>query len=76
MDKLENKYYSLFMKLDKLNNTEDIESSHILQDKLYRKFIKDICNDKLSSLEDIQKIADYMNKYVVKYDKEKNRWYA
>lgn len=76
MDQLENKYYSLFMKLDKLNNSDDKIFSHMLQDKLYRKFIKDICNNKLSSLKDIQKIADYMNKYVVKYDKEKNRWYA
>jgi len=76
MDKLENNYYSLFMKLEKLNISDNIEDAHILQDKIYRKFIKDICNNKLSSLEDVKKIAYYMNKYVVKYDKENTRWYA
>jgi hypothetical protein len=48
MDQLEKKYYSLFIKLEKLNNSHYVEDSHILQDKLYRKFIKDICNNKLS----------------------------
>ena len=44
----------------------DNERSHILQDKIYRKFIKDI--------EDIKIIALLINKHVVKYDK--GRWYA
>ena len=36
MDKLEEKYNSLFMKLEKLNQDSDNEYSHILQDKIYR----------------------------------------
>ena len=38
------------------------------------KFIKDICNDKFTTFEDIKKIANDMNKNVVKHDK--GRWYA
>ncbi len=73
MDELENKYNLLFIKLEKLNK-EDNESSHILQDKIYRTFIKDIHNNKFTTLKEIQKVAKYMNKNVVKHDK--GRWYA
>ena len=51
-----------------------VYASSMLQDKIYRKFVKDICNNNLSTLTDIKKIADYMNKHIVKHDK--NRWYA
>jgi len=74
MDQLEKKYYTLFMKLEKLNQDNDNENAHILQDKIYRKFIKDICNNKFKKAEDIKKVANYMNKNVVKYDKQ--RWYT
>ena len=39
MDQLLKKYNLLFIKLEKLNKDNDNESSHILQDKIYRKFI-------------------------------------
>ena len=68
------KYNLLFIKLEKLNKDNDNESSHILQDKIYRKFIKDICNNKFKTLDDIKKVANYMNKIVVKNDID--RWYA
>jgi hypothetical protein len=74
MDQLLEKYNILFIKLEKLNKDNDNESSHILQDKIYRKFIKDICNNKFKTLDDIIKVANYMNKIVVKNDI--NRWYA
>jgi hypothetical protein len=74
MDKLLEKYNILFIKLEKLNKDNDNESSHILQDKIYRKFIKDICNNKFKTLDDIIKVANYMNKIVVKNDI--NRWYV
>lgn len=73
MDQLEKKYNLLFIKLEELNKVDN-ESAHMLQDEIYRKFIKDICNNKFASLKDIKKIANYMNKNVVKHDK--NRWYA
>ena len=74
MDQLLKKYNLLFIKLEKLNKDNDNESSHILQDKIYRKFIKDICNNKFKTLDDIKKVANYMNKIVVKNDID--RWYA
>lgn len=70
MSDIKKQYEALF---DKLNNMQDNESSHILQDRIYRKFIKDICAGKISS-RDIKKIAHEMNEHVVK--KDKNRWYA
>ena len=72
MNKLENKYNKLFVKLEKIKNYN--EDSHILQDKIYRKFIKDISTNKFSTINDITKIAVLINKYVVKNDK--GRWYA
>ncbi len=39
MDQLLKKYNLLFIKLEKFNKDNDNESSHILQDKIYRKFI-------------------------------------
>ena len=74
MDKITIKYNKLFIKLKKLRENDDNEASHILQDKIYRKFVKDICNNNLSTLTDIKKIADDMNKHIVKHDK--GRWYA
>jgi hypothetical protein len=76
MDNLEKSYDLLFNKFTKSELAEDTEYAHVLQDKIYRKFIKDICNNKLKTLEDIKKTAKLINKKVVKYDKEKNRWYA
>lgn len=74
MNKLENDYDSLFENIEKLNQKNDNERAHILQDRIYRKFIKDICNNKFKTLRDIKLIANDMNKYVVK--KDKKRWYA
>jgi hypothetical protein len=70
----EKQYETLFNKLNKLNQDNDNEASHILQDKIYRKFIKDIINDKFTTMTIIKKFAKNMNKYVVKEDK--GRWYA
>lgn len=74
MDKLEVKYNLLFSQLDEKNKINDNESSHILQDEIYRTFIKDICKNKFKTFEDIKKFAKSMNKNVVK--KDVNRWYA
>ena len=66
MIQLDKKYNSLFIKLEKLNG--DNEVSHILQDKIYRTFIKDICNNKFKTLEEIKKVSNYINIFVVKHD--------
>lgn len=79
MKKLRKEYNKLFKKLNKLNgrydkDDEDNEMGHILQDKIYRKFVKDIVNNKFKNMTDVKEIAKDMNKYVVKEDK--GRWYA
>ena len=74
MNCLEKKYNLLFTKFEKLQDEGDNELSHILQDKIYRTFIKDICNNNFSSLKEIKQIANFINKNIVKNDK--GRWYA
>ena len=72
MQKFDKEYNLLFIKLDKVQ--DDHEIAHIIQDKIYRKFIKDICNNKINTLADIKILANMMNNNVVK--KDKARWYA
>ena len=48
------KYEKLCKKSVQLNtNSEDYESAHIHQDKVYRTFINDICKGNLKSLKQI-----------------------
>lgn len=74
MDDIYKKYDTLLRKFEKLNNEDDNEMSHALQDKIYRKFIKDIDSKNITSLANIRKMANEINNRVVKYDKK--RWYA
>ena len=68
-EKIDKQYNSLFIKFKKLEDKNYNELSHIIQDKIYRKFIKDICNNNNLTLADIKKIAFNINKNIVKYDK-------
>jgi hypothetical protein len=72
MDKIENKYNKLFIKLNKLTN--DPEQYHILQDSIYRKFIIDISNNKFNNVNDITTFAKKIKKNIIKYDK--GLWYS
>ena len=72
MDKLEKNYDLLINKLKMINN--DNENAHILQDEIYRKFIKEICNNKFTTIHQIKKIANNIDKNVIKMDND--RWYA
>ena len=63
-------YYKLCNKYSNISNNEE---SHILQDKIYRKFINDIVHNKIKSNQ-IKQIAELLKKNIVNYDK--NRWYA
>ena len=67
---MEKKYNKLILKFS--NNTDN-EEQHIMQDNIYRKFIKDVKSNKYT-YEEIKVVADIINKKVVKYDK--NRWYS
>jgi hypothetical protein len=53
---------------------DDNEESHIVQDKIYRQFIKDINRDILTNQEEIKKVASLINLHIIKNDV--GRWYA
>jgi len=74
MNNNEHKYNLLFVKLMKIREKNNTEEEHIFQDTIYRKFIKDICNNKLKTLKIMKKITRDINTNVVKYDK--NMWYS
>lgn len=73
-DKLEKSYMIAFNKLKEFDNSGNNEQAHIVQDKLYRKFIRDIVNNKFSNMDELKLIANNMNKFVVKNDT--GRWYS
>lgn len=69
MDLLNNKYNNLFAKLEKMRQENDNETTHIFQDKIYKKFITDVANGKFTTLKNAKKIANDINKFVIKHDK-------
>lgn len=62
MNKIENKYNKLFIKLNKIKDEQDTEQYHIFQDSIYRKFIIDISNNKFNNVNDITTIAKKIKK--------------
>lgn len=70
------KYKIAIKKVKKLNELGDKIESHELQDMLYRQFIRDIAKNRFEDYNTLKYIAKLIKKYVVKYDKESNRWYA
>tara|TARA_B110000285_G_C14914666_1_gene509619 strand:- start:427 stop:663 length:237 start_codon:yes stop_codon:yes gene_type:complete len=74
-EKMEKSYNILYKKLDKTDNIyKDNEVGHEIQDQIYRKFIKDIKNNKFSNIEEIKEYAKNIYEKVVKNDKD--RWYS
>jgi hypothetical protein len=67
-------YDKLIIKLDDIHQSGDKEMEHIFQDEIYRKFIKDIANNKFKTIREIREVARDLNKNVVK--KDMNRQYA
>ncbi len=63
-------YNQLFLQLKRLCDEEngDKKEAHRLQDIIYRKFIQDICNNRLESLEYIKVISSQINENVITYD--------
>lgn len=73
---LNNKYTKLFKNVQEYDKEEDYESAHIYTEKIYRKFINDISNNKLNKIEDIIKVAKDIKKHIILYEKDKVRWYS
>lgn len=65
-------YDNLFVKM--IKKYDDNEFGHKIQDYIYRKFIRDILNNRFRNIKEIDDIAKYINEYVVK--KDIGRWYA
>jgi len=55
-------------------NKKDKENYHIIQDEIYRKFISDIVDGKLTKLKDIKLVANTLKENLV--DAELDLWYA
>lgn len=68
-----NKLIEKFLIVQK-NKDYDNEKAHIMQDKIYKKFIKELSANKFKTIEEAIIISKQINKFVVKYDKD--RWYA
>jgi len=72
MEKMLSKYKKMFERLKEVN--DDNEAAHVIQDEIYRKYIKDIASGKFESKEDIVFLSKEIKKNVIVYDV--NRWYA
>lgn len=76
MDKNIKKYDKLINNFLEIQNEKEYsnETAHIVQDEIYRTFIKDISNNKFKTIEDAILISKKIKKSVIKHDKD--RWYA
>jgi hypothetical protein len=50
------------------------EMEHIIQDRIYRKFIKDVADGEINKIEEIHFISSMIVNKIIIYDK--NRWYS
>ena len=66
------KYEKLIKKF--IKNKDDNETGHIIQDDIYRTFIKDITKNKFKNIDEIIEIANLINQNIIKFDK--NRFYS
>lgn len=72
MNILKNQYARLFVKLG-INN-DDVELAHVLEDKIYEKFVKDIVSGKFKSITQVKNIAKDIKKNIINVNRKK--WYA
>ena len=71
------KYNKKIIKFTKMSNEKDIDllEIHILRDKIFMNFIKDISSNKISS-DEILLISKEINNKIIKKKINKNMWYA
>lgn len=64
-------YNQLFLQLKRLyseSEYKDKKEAHRLQDIIYRKFIQDIMEERIKTIEYLQTLASQINEKVVQYD--------
>ncbi len=52
----------------------DNEASHVIQDRVYRRFVTDVAAGKLGAAAQVSMVAEVLRKKVVRNDR--GRWYA
>ena len=79
IDEDESTYDEMFKSLESHNEREDNESIHIVEDKIYRRFIKDIASNKFTNINTIILAANKINDIIIKPNDgtwDACRWYA
>lgn len=79
IDEDKSSYDEMFNSLEKLNERGDTESIHILEDQIYRRFIKDVALKKFTNVHSIIDIANTIHNVIIKPNEgtwDTCRWYA
>ena len=79
IDEDESTYDEMFKSLESHNEREDNESIHIVEDKIYRRFIKDIALNKFTNINTIILAANKIHDIIIKPNDgtwDTCRWYA
>lgn len=79
IDEDESTYDEMFKSLESHNEREDNESIHIVEDKIYRRFIKDITLNKFTNINTIILAANKIHDIIIKPNDgtwDACRWYA
>jgi hypothetical protein len=79
IDEDESTYDEMFKALEVRNETGDTESIHIVEDQIYRRFIKDIALNKFTNINTIILAANKIHDIIIKPNDgtwDACRWYA
>jgi hypothetical protein len=79
IDEDKSSYDEMFKSLENHNETGNTESIHIVEDQIYRRFIKDIALKKFTNINTIFETANKINEVIIKPNDgtwDTCRWYA
>jgi hypothetical protein len=79
IDEDNSSYEEMFASLEIQKERQDTESIHILEDKIYRRFIKDIALNKFTNINTILLAANKIHEIIIKPNDgtwDSCRWYA
>ena len=79
IDEDKSSYEEMFESLEEHNERGDTESIHVLEDQIYRRFIKDIALKKITKVNTIFELANKINDIIIKPNDgswDTCRWYV
>jgi hypothetical protein len=79
IDEDKSTYDEMFASLESHNESGDTEKIHIIEDQIYRRFIKDIASNKFTNINTIILAANKINDIIIKPNDgawDTCRWYA